>query len=120
MKVRFAKTAQISFQSAINFIHQDNPTAASKFYERVEKILRRLEKYPSSGRMIPEFPQLPYREILVLPYRFFYRIEEKPFLLLPYGMRHKFQESQLNEWAYNNRLKLTAALKKYLRPRRLA
>jgi toxin ParE1/3/4 len=82
VKVRFAKTAQISFQSAINFIHQDNPTAASKFYERVEKTLRRLEKYPSSGRMIPEFPQLPYREIMVLPYRFFYRVEGKTVFIV--------------------------------------
>ena len=77
MKVRFAKSAQISFQSAINFIHQNNPIAALKFIDRVEETLLRLEKHPDSGRMIPEFPGLPYREILVLPYRFFYRVEGK-------------------------------------------
>ena len=82
MKVRFAKTAQISFQSAINFIHQDNPTAAFKFLDRVKETLRRLEKHPDSGRMIPEFPQLPYREILVLPYRFFYRVEGKTVFIV--------------------------------------
>jgi toxin ParE1/3/4 len=75
VKVRFARTAQLSFQSALNFIRQNNPQAAFKFYDRVEQILRRLEKHPDSGRMIPEFPQLPYREILVTPYRFFYRVE---------------------------------------------
>ena len=26
--------------------------------------------------MVPEFPDLPYREVIVEPYRFFYRIEE--------------------------------------------
>lgn len=75
MKIRFSRSAHISFQSAINFIHQDNPTAAMKFVGRVEETLLRLEKYPDSGRMIPEFPALPYREILILPYRFFYRVK---------------------------------------------
>lgn len=77
MKIRFANTAKISLHSAINFIHQDNPTAAANFPGRVEKTLRRLEKYPDSGRRIPEYPELPYRELLVLPYRFFYKVEGK-------------------------------------------
>jgi len=43
--------------------------------KRAEKILRRLEKFPKSGRVIPEFPELPYREVIAPPYRFFYRVE---------------------------------------------
>ena len=37
MKIRFANTAWISLHSAINYIYQDNPTAAVNFLERVEK-----------------------------------------------------------------------------------
>src|SRR2546426_5990347 len=37
----------------------------------------RLARYPKSGRLIPEFPDLPYREVTVSPYRFFYRAEGK-------------------------------------------
>jgi len=77
VKIRFANTAKISLHIAINFIQQDNPTAAVNFLERVEKTLRRLEKFPDSGRRIPEYPELPYRELLVLPYRFFYRNDGK-------------------------------------------
>jgi len=77
VKIRFANTAKISLHSALNFIHQDNPTAAVNFLERVEKTLRRLEKHPESGRRIPEYPELPYRELLVLPYRLFYKIDGK-------------------------------------------
>lgn len=33
-----------------------------------------LERFPESGRRIPEYPELPYRELLVLPYCFFHRI----------------------------------------------
>jgi len=82
VKIRFANTARISLHTAINFIHQDNPAAATNFLERVEKTLRRLEKYPESGRQIPEFPELPYRELLILPYRFFYRIDGKTIFIV--------------------------------------
>jgi toxin ParE1/3/4 len=77
VKIRFANTARISLHTAINFIQQDNPAAAVNFLERVEKTLRRLEKFPESGRRIPEYPELPYRELLVLPYRLFYRKDGK-------------------------------------------
>jgi plasmid stabilization system protein ParE len=36
--------------------------------------LRRLEDFPESGRTIPEFPELPFREVIISPYRFFYKI----------------------------------------------
>jgi len=39
--------------------------------------LRRLEKFPESGRVILEFPELPHRELIVAPYRFFYRVKGK-------------------------------------------
>jgi toxin ParE1/3/4 len=77
LKIGFARSAQISLHNAINFIRQDNPPAANKFLTRVEDTFQRLKKFPDSGRMIPEFPELPYRELLVAPYRFFYRVEGK-------------------------------------------
>ncbi len=48
--------------------------AAERFRRKCEDSLRRLEAFPESGRMIPEFPELPYREVIVTPYRFFYRV----------------------------------------------
>jgi plasmid stabilization system protein ParE len=36
-----------------------------------------LTRYPKSGRSLPEFPDLPFREVVVPPYRFFYRAEGK-------------------------------------------
>ena len=47
--------------------------AAERFRQLCEQRLRRLEEFPDSGRKIPEFPDLPHRELLVPPYRFFYR-----------------------------------------------
>ncbi len=38
--------------------------------------MRRLDRFPDSGRVIPEFPELSYREVIIAPYRFFYRKED--------------------------------------------
>ena len=73
MKVRFTPSARAEFLSAIDYIRQDRPMAAARFRQRCEQSLRRLEEFPDSGRKIPEFPDLPHRELIVPPYRFFYR-----------------------------------------------
>jgi len=64
----------LQFLEAVAFIRRDNPEAARKFRRRAEKVLRRLIDHPESGRMIPEFPDLPHREVVIAPNRFFYRV----------------------------------------------
>ncbi|MBI5605666.1 MAG: type II toxin-antitoxin system RelE/ParE family toxin [Deltaproteobacteria bacterium] len=75
MKVRFTPSARTQFFSALSYIQRDKPTAAVSFRDRAERILRRLEDFPESGRIIPEFPELPYREVIISPHRFFYKIK---------------------------------------------
>lgn len=75
MKIQFTPAARKQFLSAISHICKDKPAAAVKFRNRSEKIIRRLEEFPESGRIIPEFPDLPYREVIIPPYRFFYRVK---------------------------------------------
>ena len=75
MKVKFTPTARRQFLDAIAFIRRDKPSAALNFRLMAEEKLKRLERFPESGRRIPEFPDLPYREVIVSPYRFFYRTE---------------------------------------------
>ena len=77
MKIRFTPSAETELLSAAKYIKNDNPEAALEFLKKVDDLLHRLENHPLSGRTIPEFPGLPYRELLVLPYRFFYSIENK-------------------------------------------
>jgi plasmid stabilization system protein ParE len=75
VKVRFTSSARTQFLSALSYIRKDKPSAAISFRDRAEKILRRLEDFPESGRIIPEFPELPHREVIIPPYRFFYKIK---------------------------------------------
>ena len=74
MRVRFTPAGRWQFLEAIGWIRRDNPATAAAFRQRAETVLRRLERFPESGRVVPEFPDLPYREVIVRPYRFFYRI----------------------------------------------
>lgn len=75
MKVQFTPSARTQFLSALSYIRKDKPSAAISFRNRAEKILRRLENFPESGRIIPEFSELPYRKVVIPPYRFFYKIK---------------------------------------------
>ena len=74
MNILFTLSARLQFLEAVECIRRDNPAAASDFRDKAEKSLSRLKKFPESGRLLPEFPDLPFREVVVPPYRFFYRV----------------------------------------------
>lgn len=92
MRVRFTPSALLQFLEALEYIRRDKPSAARKFRQRAEKVLRRLEVYPESGRLIPEFPDLPPREVVIKPYRFFYRVEKKTIWIV--AVLHGAQETK--------------------------
>lgn len=77
LRLRFTPSSRVQFLAAIAYIQADKPVAAQRFRDRAEQVLRRLERFPQSGRVIPEFPDLPHREVIVSPYRFFYRVTGK-------------------------------------------
>lgn len=90
MRVRFTPTARSQFLEALAYIRRDNPAAARQFRDNVEKKLRRLKDHPESGRMIPEFQELPHREVIISPYRVFYRVEKKTIWIV--ALWHGAQE----------------------------
>jgi toxin ParE1/3/4 len=77
LKVLFTPSGRKQFLDAIAYIYRENSPAAIGFRRNAEKVLSRPKKFPQSGRPLPEFPDLPFREIIVSPYRFFYRIKGK-------------------------------------------
>ena len=76
MSVRFTPAAQRQLLEALEFIATRRPSAARRFLQRVRARLESLEAFPEAGRPVPEFPELPFRELLVPPYRLFYRVRE--------------------------------------------
>lgn len=77
MRILFTPTARRQFLEALAYIYQDNPSAAISFRQKAEPVISRLREQPESGRYLPEFPDLPYRKVIVKPYRFFYRVKDK-------------------------------------------
>lgn len=75
MRILFTPQARTQFLAALAYIRNDNPPAAVRMRNKAERVLRRLIDFPESGRNVPEFPELPFREVQVPPYRFFYRHE---------------------------------------------
>lgn len=72
---RLTPPARAQFLAALAYIRADKPSAAAAFRHRVDEALERLGDFPESGRIVPEFPDLQFREVIVNSYRFFYRVE---------------------------------------------
>jgi plasmid stabilization system protein ParE len=77
LRVLFTPTGRRQFLEAVAYIYRDNPSASLSFRYKAEKTLSRLKKFPESGRLIPEFSDLPFREVIVRPYRFFYKVKDE-------------------------------------------
>ncbi len=76
MRILFTSTGRRQFLEAIAYMHRDKPSAAEAFRRKAEKSLSRLKKFSESGRPLPEFPELSFREVIVSPYRFFYKVKD--------------------------------------------
>lgn len=74
MTVRFTPAADTAYLQLIRQLAADNPFAARRFMQRVCDASSRLAKFPQLGPHIPESPDRPYRQFIIEPYRFFYRI----------------------------------------------
>jgi len=57
------------------YIAQDSPNSAQKWVESTFKVVERLEKFPKSGRIVPEIMQDDFCEIIHGNYRIIYRIQ---------------------------------------------
>lgn len=77
MDVKFTPSARAQFLASVASIRRHNPTAARDFRARVERGLKRLRRFLASGATLAEFPDLPFRELFVTPYRFFYSVRDE-------------------------------------------
>jgi addiction module RelE/StbE family toxin len=57
-----------------DFISRDSEHYADLVIARILAAVERLESFPESGRIVPEFRLTEIREVLVRPYRIVYRV----------------------------------------------
>jgi toxin ParE1/3/4 len=75
-KIKWAIRALNDLHDIYEFIAKDSRRYAQIQVENIQNSVSNLIDFPLMGRNVPEFPHLPYREILVGNYRVLYRVEE--------------------------------------------
>ena len=73
-KIIWAPSALSDIESIAEYIERDSVDQAALFVTRIMEMTDRLEKFPQSGRVIPEVNDEFYREIIYGAYRIMYRI----------------------------------------------
>ena len=68
------------------YIALDKVSAAKKLVQNIFSSTDRLEKFPKTGRKVPELLDSRYLELIVNPCRIYYRIEKNKIYIL-YVMR---------------------------------
>lgn len=76
-QVIWTEPALQDLNAIADYIALDNLRAARELVKRVFARVELLEKFPHLGRVPPEIPDLPYRQLVVSPCRIFYRIGRK-------------------------------------------
>lgn len=72
--LRFSRTALAQLTKALKYIADENPAASLALADEIERALRRVQRLPLSGRLVPELEAADRREVLISPLRILYRV----------------------------------------------
>jgi len=87
-KIKWTIRALDDLHDIYEFIAKDSKRYAQIQIEDIQNAALNLTSFPLMGRIVPEFPHLPYREILVGNYRVIYRLEEEQGLVIIMAVAH--------------------------------
>jgi len=94
--VYWSKIAQDDLLEIIEYISLDSYNIAEEIFEKIKKQTIKLENFPERGRTVPEldFHNINnYRELIIVPWRIIYRIEEhKVYILAVIDSRRNFED----------------------------
>lgn len=86
VKIVWAEPALIDLDEIAEYIALDKPSATKKLVRDVFAKVKRLKKFPKSGKRPFELQNTDYREIIIGPCRIFYRYSNDNIFIL-YVMR---------------------------------
>lgn len=95
MKIIWSPSALSQLRSWVEYIARDSIARANKERTKLFKSVKRLEKFPRSGRIVPEFGIETLREIIKPPIRIIYRILMKETQILALHHDHQELDSKL-------------------------
>ena len=76
-KLIWSPAARDDLHDIIVFIAHDNRDRAMSFGYELISVTDRLQEFPESGRIVPEYTNDSIREIIFRPYRIVYRVNHK-------------------------------------------
>jgi len=80
--LRWTEQAVDDLREIRKYIERDSPRYSRLVVERLYEATQRLETFPRSGRVVPEFDVEHLREIMVGEYRIVYRVESDAVVFL--------------------------------------
>jgi len=72
-------------EKIVSYYYELNISTAKKYYNNIFTAIKKLEKYPMIGRIVPECEDVfydKYRELIYENYRIIYRLEENKIMIL--------------------------------------
>ncbi len=75
-EIIWTNSALLDLRGIAEYIELDKVSAANKLVKNIINKTERLADFPESGRLLPEFNNDKYREIIVQPCRVIYYIEQ--------------------------------------------
>ena len=73
-EIRWSPRSVTDLESIRSYIAQDSPLYADLVVQRLVAASSRLERFPESGRVVPEVGVPHLRELIVPPFRIVYRV----------------------------------------------
>lgn len=88
VQVVWAQPALDDLREICEFISRDSPRYAQLTVERITELAARLSRFPQMGQILPEFPHLAYRQMVVGSYRLIYREDPARTRIVVMGVIH--------------------------------
>jgi len=82
MRVRFSKLALAELDAILADIRADNPGAAARFSERIDRVLERIAQFPNGAQEVEERPGVHRVPLVRYPYVIHYTVMEDHVMIL--------------------------------------
>jgi plasmid stabilization system protein ParE len=76
-KLIWSPASRDDLHDIVSFISRDSRQRAAAFGYRLMAEIEKLESFPESGRVVPEYRVTTIREIIVRSYRIVYRVNHE-------------------------------------------
>ena len=84
-KIILSSLFNIDLEKIISYYHELNVSTARRYYKGIIEVIKKLEKFPMLGRIVPECEDVfydKYRELIYENYRIIYRFEAEQIYII--------------------------------------